>query len=367
MELLGMGSDFYPDVVVENYNSLIWTERYREPGDFELQTYDIDRTMDLLPIGSMVTLRNSPECMFVESHAIERKAGGEKTLTITGRSFESFFENRVAHELSVRMFTYDGDPEGGIPPYAWQLSQSGEAASKYAYEMITYLCQKITTNGEVIPNLSVVVDSKTTLAAGKTKRFMTIALGTLHERLMEVLSLDDLGLRAELPTGTGTKMTIRIYEGVDRSADVIFSTSQGHFTKESYLFSNRDYKNGVHLFSQWDWTVATNTSDTGLNRRFGIVEATDITHDPAPAVGSNPDEALLQARGATYLSQNKKTATFSGELASELPYKYERDYKLGDIIRIQGEYGLNQKMRISEYIRIEDVNGEREYPTLVLY
>lgn len=361
MELRSLGMDFQPDTVVENYKSLIWTERYLAAGDFELVTADIAKTRNLLPLGSMVSLKGSTDCKIVESHVIDRDPDGASKLTVTGRSFETFFENRVAHEGQYGMFQIN---EQAPPTYDWNLATTGEAASKYAYEIINYRSGESGDSVTYIPNVICTVASNATLASGKPRRYIKVKIGTVYERVLEILAMDDLGIRTILPGVGQTNLTINIYAGNDESTDVILSASAGHFENLSYAWSIRDYKNAAIAHSEWDWIYASGTSGSGLDRRMGWVDATDIRHNASP--GANADEKELQSRAASYLRQHKELATFEGEVSSDIPYKYMKDYFLGDIVRVVADYGMNQKMRVTEYIRIEDESGEKAYPTLEL-
>lgn len=365
MELRNLGSDFQPDTVIENYKSLIWTERYRDAGDFQLKTHDIEKTLSLMPLGSMVSVKDGYDCMFVEDCIIEKDPDGAMELTLSGRSFETFFENRVAHEGSARMFTLDGDPEAvGTPQYAWQLASTGEASSKYAYEIIRYRSMIATDGATYIPNLTCVVADNAKLGP-KPRRYITVQIGNVYERVIEILEMDDLGIRAVLPAPGGNVITMYIYAGEDISDRVVFSESAGHFEKTSYASSTREWRNGAIAHSQWDWTYNFGSSTAGLGRRFGWVDAGDITHQ-SYSINSNLDEKELQSRIATYLTQHKMLGVFAGTVSPDIPFKYMTDYALGDIVRVMANYGTNQKMRVSEYIRVEDQEGERAYPTLEL-
>ncbi len=54
-----------------------------------------------------------------------------------------------------------------------------------------------------------------------------------------------------------------------------------------------------------------------------------------------------------------------GQISEESPFKLGRDYYLGDRVTLLGQYDFAQSMRVSEYIRTEDADGDRGYPGLV--
>lgn len=362
MELRTITNAFQPDQVVDGYDSLVWTERYREAGDFVLKTPDIDRIKELMPLGKLVGVKGSTDCKIVESHTIEKDEDGGWAITAEGRSFESFFENRACHEGQVRMFTLGGDFDSGTPTYQWEMASTGESSAKYVYEIIKYKSMESTDAATYIPNVTCTMAANTTIAAGMPRRYHTVQLGNVYERILEILASDDLGIRSILPAVGQTNLTFNIYKGVDVSANVILSTSQGHFESATYVQSIREYKNAAVAHSDWDWVYVNKAPAGGLARRFGWVNAQDITHNSSP--GANADEKELQSRVAAYLAEHKQPNVFSGEISVDIPYVYGQHYNMGDIIMVVADYGLNQKMRVSEYIRTEDKNGEKAYPVL---
>ena len=100
MDLIVLNDDNQPEEYIDNYNSLIWTERYAPYGDFELITGDIERTMALLydisdPEKEInVTVDGSRVTMNAEVFLIEHKKNQGRTLKVTGRSFDNVFERR---------------------------------------------------------------------------------------------------------------------------------------------------------------------------------------------------------------------------------------------------------------------------------
>jgi hypothetical protein len=49
-----------------------------------------------------------------------------------------------------------------------------------------------------------------------------------------------------------------------------------------------------------------------------------------------------------------------------IPKKFRVDYNIGDIVYVVGDYGVSQKMRVTEYAEILDENGSSAFPTLEL-
>jgi hypothetical protein len=126
----------------------------------------------------------------------------------------------------------------------------------------------------------------------------------------------------------------------------------------SYLFSKKNSAN-VAYFVGASAVGKMNEGDsvpTGFDRRVTLVDASQA--------GAIPQDAL-QAQVSMSLAEAHVTAMFDGSINQDIsPYIYGVDYNLGDIVRIAGDYGLDQKARVTEYIRSEDNTGVKSYPTL---
>jgi hypothetical protein len=95
---------------------------------------------------------------------------------------------------------------------------------------------------------------------------------------------------------------------------------------------------------------------SGLDRRVGLIDGsgTDLT-----------DPNVLKNYMSMSLAEASETAIFDGNINPDLnPYKFNIDYGLGDIVRLAGDYGLDESARVTEYIRSEDATGQKAYPTL---
>jgi hypothetical protein len=363
MKLDTATSTYAPIAMVEHYDSLIWTERYRNCGDFQLKTPEINTVRTLLPIGSLVAISQSTEAMFVEDHLIEKDPDGEAILTVSGRTFESFLENRVSRQdgQEALYIRGTGGNQDSSRNWAYVPSPAYSLAWQYIFDKTEKTGQLY---GQTIPNFKVFVSADFSDVTWPNRDF-TIKPGELYEQVLELLAMDDLGIRSVRPeAGNNPEMQLFIYYGQDKTATVVLSTSAGHFESASYLWSIRDHKNTGHAFSYYGFKMTSNVSvgfGVGLNRRIGFVDATDIKS----ASGVN-DSTVLTARTASYLKRYPLKTMFDGEVSVTIPYKYSIDYYLGDLIKVVGDYGVNQSMQVTEYTRIEDREGERSYPTLTI-
>lgn len=95
MNLLRLnGSTFKIIDHVEGWDSLIWTERYNDLGDFQLKTEEVDRITSLIATGSYLSIAESDQVMVVENKQIDIDDDENAILTITGRSADCILEER---------------------------------------------------------------------------------------------------------------------------------------------------------------------------------------------------------------------------------------------------------------------------------
>lgn len=352
MQLFTLNAAYRPNVLIEGYFSLIWTERFRPCGDFELQTYNIDVTRKAMPIGIRVCILDSEELGFVETHEISVNKDGKNVLKITGRTFESFFENRITliDETSIK---------NAID----ETNATVVTNEKSALSAVKILRNSISTaldfNNE-LPGVEIALDPTTYADDTPVDRF--ILRGSAYSEFLKIMDEEDLGIRNIRPKESNNLIKCLVFSGRDKTQTVIFDATANHFTGNiRYFWSNENYKSAVYVASKNAWTkvYAPNMSDdSGLLHRVDLLDIPDITQSGAQAVG------MLTAKGKAYLAQHKPVMFMEGSVSPEIPYRIYKDYRLGDTVGVKGEYGVSQDMKVVEYVRVEDESGERAYPTL---
>lgn len=395
-----------PVDLIENYESLIWTERYSKAGDFQLTSNNISETMQALPTESTITLRDSTVPMLVEFHKIEKKKGEAPKLTVIGRSYEACaLERRAsvkeplgattksawvqvaakesdAAYLAMRTVlgdtaryqngslvlssvaaavspTYDPIPQIDLTlpadygVYVWDTMKYYMQNDLVSYLGNYYLATSLAGNIGYPPSLRPDYWTPTT----STKNY-EIKTDNLYTTVMALITANNRGLKSVRPSQNGTKIGIEIYNGADRTPTVVFDARFDQFDSATYLLgaqgsTNVAYVYGVSGSQQVNKTVAPEPS--GMDRRVLVL---DLTSEPT---SNNTD--VRKTRGLVELYNNNVTALFDGEIAQQVAQGYNAKYFLGDIIKLTGEYGLSQNVRVAEYIRSADAQGEKAYPT----
>lgn len=351
-----------PAKLIENYDSLIWTERFNTIGDFQIQTGYVDQFMTMLPEGTLLSLRETNHVMIVETHQIDRKKNSAQNLIISGRSFESILDRRLSVK-DISSATADWQVVAKIP-------------SDVAHFIINQVCVVGSADPADIFPSSVVqfVTPPDYLNTTGPNRQYAVPRGLLLSAVLQFLQTESKadptttpptpkvephGIRAVRPLASGSSIAVEIYTGVDRGETIRFDATRDLLDDGAYLFSKVGSANVAYILGTANSAKLnkTATTPTGLDRRVILVDATQS--------GVN-DPDSLRSHGETSLTDARETAIFDGSINQQLvPYVYGEDYYLGDIVKLVGDYDLDEKARVTEYIRSEDASGNKAYPTLV--
>jgi hypothetical protein len=384
---------YLPTILIENYNSMIWTERFIGSGEFELRTSNVFDTLSLIPQDSLIGIRDSNEVMIAETRSIENDSDGYPELKIVGRTLETFLENRA---LVATVYNTQWAP--------LQAYTTAEIADLLVWNHLANATGQDPTRAartmdplNAIPNL-VITDSSNVVEAPAQWWFQQ---GQVYEIFKNILELGIVGVRNIRPdttlgpiSSTGTivtfdvsdtaargtaiktvtplinSMRIDIYNGTDRShlqldrPPVIFYYDAGHIDEPKYLFSNQNYKNIATVVSSSGANsvvgAGVDPNVAGLKRKVLFV---DVNSNDTGVLRATGDAQRAQ-KGRIELQKYKRTRMFDGSINETTPYKYRIDYKLGDIVSLIARMGFQEQMLVSEYIRTDDKDGDRGYPGL---
>lgn len=380
MELSVLNRSFERLSVADKFESLLWTERYNEVGDFELYTAADIETLDLIKKDYYMVLDDADQQMIVEDIEIITDEESSNHLKITGRSMESLLDRRIvwsktklngkfqnAIEKLLNENVIDPkDPDRRIPnlvfeastdPEITKLKISKQVTGDNLLELITELCQ--------------------TYQVGFKIEFRENKYEHLTDDSGNPVT-DDQGrpIMAEKHGG----MTFSLYKGKDHSYDqnsnpyVVFAPNYENVLSSDYLDSSKTLRN-VTLVAGEDKGVGTKRRTrvvgeaSGLDRRELFTDARDIQSELEDGT-KIPDAdyiELLDQRGMTKLAENTDSVSFEFRVDPSLTYTYKEDYDKGDIVQVRNEYSIEAKAQITEIIRSYDLNGFYLYPTFKSY
>lgn len=347
--------------IINGLKSKMWVERYSQAGEFKLVANVSTGLRESLPIGSFISHVDTPEIMIVENHEISQRSEGEPEITITGRGFETYFSNRIVG--SNKAFP----TSNGITDFSLAADETWDQAVTLINEHI--LESELLDPDDAIPYVQVITDvtGTGTVAARALKR------GDLYTRLLEILNVDLLGIKAYRPGAWSPlapgspDIAVLIHVSEDKSSEVIFSHQSGEIENADYLWSNRKEKNAVIVSGRWVEIMLIGT-ETEYSRRVMHVEASDIdnSYTVAPTGQDLTDVInLMEQRGLEALASQIDLSLTKAEVSRENQSSvYRVDYNVGDIITVHGDYNESSLFMVAEYVEIEDQNGKIGYPTL---
>jgi hypothetical protein len=343
----------YPGPTTQEFESLVWTERYREPGDFLLTVPDEITTLSQFPIGTLVSHTDTNEVMIVENHEIKRDSNRKLKIKISGRGFETFAENRVTLGSEEPLYDAFGEPITEITP-------EQPSASSAALLLQQKLEPGTASAEDEIPNLLVVED----INFYDDPMSYAVPRGDLYSRIIEFLKVCDGGIRVIRPHGAQTTLNLVIHDGEDLSEAVVFYAQYADFEEATYFQSNKDYRNyasvAANTYSRLYRTRDLAADVSGLARRVIYQEASDIVGDfPTPSASD-----VISARGQSILDQHRGIFLMQATISQTAKPKFKIDYEVGDIVTVFGEFNIAQAMRVTEHILTVDSDGQRGFPSL---
>jgi len=322
--------------VLEDYEYLQWTFRYRKPGDFKLVINRYKPNTTYLVKGNILALYVAGyyRAAIIESVKVGLTEEGKisENYEIVGRTLGGILAERIALHVTDSGTGYDSQDT-----YA-------ETAMRH---YVNVNCMDAVNTDRNYPLLY--LETPDGERGGNVKydgRFQYIS--EIHE---EISLTSGLGWDIVLDP-TNKKMVFVIIEGLDRSygngenSPVTFSPRFGNIRLLSYLDSSINSKNVVYVAGQGD----ANTRDvdevtylgavyTGMSRREFLIDARDL----------DSTDKMLQ-RGNERLAELGEEKVIEIENLSTGPFSYGIDFYLGDIITIEHPEIVSADLRLIESV-----------------
>ena len=334
--------------LIDDYESLIWTPRYFEPGDFEIYTKAGEKTLSLLQLDNYVTRPDSDKVGIIEKVRIESDPDAGDHIIATGRFAESILDRRIVWTMT----NLTGTAENGI--------------------------RKILTDNLVSPTLTYRKIPNFVLGAvqGFTETIDAQFTGdNVLDVVVNLCKQNNYGFRVVL--NSDKNFEFQLYQGTDRSYNqtsnpfVVFGPEFENIVSSDYEHDKSTLKNACNVAGEGEGTARRMYgvgSTSGLSRREMFVDARDISSETEDGVTLTTDQYnnLLIQRGRENLAENPETVTFEGEVESVRQFVFGRDYFLGDIVTVKNSYGVVTHPRVIEVIQSHDQNGIMTIPEFSL-
>lgn len=389
MDLYTMNENFIPADTVDEFQSVIWTERYSAAGEVQLIVPAFPQYIAMLQEGTYLGLNGSNEVMKLKTQSIENNL-----LTVQGKTLVDFLDERVH-------WTQTTDPDQPIGDYTVDAAKLGELLADRVSKMV--IVPVPFTGGVPWSDLNLDWDSDklpflqlgNVDHSGDPARW-TVPVGPLYSVITQLAQANAVGISLYLESADpdiGYVLKFTTYQGADHTSDnadpnalIRLTPNMDTLTDLKEIRSIDGYKNVVYVNYQNKITIHYEDPDhipEGLDRR---VLLTDATGEPVGHKETNP---LYGAGGsyyggtyqytvvgpadiAAFRAQNAKDAlanhnyirAVDGQVSQINDYKFGENYSMGDILELEGLTGIISKARVTEYIRAQDNTGYKEYPTL---
>lgn len=380
MELYLLDSSFNTDVIIDEFESCIWTERYVEAGDFKLVLPVTAEYAEYLGPGDFLRSSVSSEVMLIDTQQVE--AG---MMTLSGKTLEVLLDNQALSPLLPTSSLTLTDTAGGIVTRLMQMVLNTIPAGAYMNNKVILGPQDNT-----LPNYSGSVVTE------------VVSPGPLYSQILAVAQKYNLGLKmtAQLRADASNKhdFYFSTYRGVDRTKNqsardvVIFSTNMDNIQDIKEVRSVADLvtqmlvyppKELRALYDTWPgspvaWTVSragsfinededrpNHNPASWLTRRRSII-ASGVRQDQigTPAGTSPTFGRLLRQAGFNELEKHRTTYVVDGELVVGGTLKYGKDFHLGDMVELTRVGKPPYYMTITEHIHSDDAGGRRAYTAI---
>lgn len=361
-DLVILDTDFTPVAIVDEYESLIWTDRYNKYGDFELVLPVSAASVSFVKQDRYLYRPQSYYLMIIESVKLESDAQDGDRMIISGRSLESILERRVIWGQTVFSISANtGNFQNAVRQLLYD-SMISPSDSKRRIPNVQFRA----SNDPAVTRLTV-----NTEFDGET----------VYEAVQALCEAAGIGFRM-LPDGEWN-FVFELYAGTDHSYQqpspavnpyVVFSPNYDNLSDSNYLSTTEPYRNTALVAGEGEGSdrVKVEVTDSGqsysgLSRREIFVDAKSTSSKTDDGQLSSAEyKTLLEGKGLESLADNTMEIAFDGEALPAIGFTYGTDYFLGDIVQIENAYGMAARARVTEYIVSESTDGREAYPTFTV-
>ena len=344
MDLWILTEDFVPQGIVDTATSIIWANRHRQCGDFEIYVSASAELMELLQEDRLVVREDDDMVGVIEKIQTGTDEENGDFLLVTGRCTRSILARRIVWDQTA-------------------LNTTTENAMR-----------QLVTDSFISPVITERKYDKLALAAvhGYTDKVQVQYTGdNILEAIEALCAAKNYGFKVLLQDDM---LVVDFYKGTDRSMSqsdnprVLFSERYDNLTTTTYTLEKAGYKTVALVAGEGEGSarrrtiVGRSADQTGLHRREVFVDARDVSSNE----GEITDEeytAQLAERGNTALSEAPIVQSMEGTIEPLQMYVYKQDYFLGDIVTVCNKYGVQVDTQVLEVVEVWDENGYTCTPT----
>lgn len=337
-------SSFVNIALIDHYQSLIWTDRYSEPGDFELTINYDPSLLSIIKRNYYCRIDYSDRCMVIEKIELTYEEDEPPTMIVTGRSVECILERRVVTE---------------------KVSFSSANLQNSVHALLNTNIISPTDMDRQIPNF-IFSESEDPAITD-----LTITESYNGEDLLSIISgiCNNAGIGFKIAVVDDAYFVFVLYSGVNRSYSqsvnnyVVFSPLYDNLKSSSYYVSNEDYRNVMYVSINEDGFYCVSLSNEGYPSGLSRYECHEDVSNMVKNKSAKISESAVISKARKKMKKDHPVKVcFEGDVIPNVLYEYITDYYTGDIVQFQDAYGNQQALRIGEMVISCDENGLEMVP-----
>ena len=381
--------------IEEGFSSLVWTERYQEPGEFELDLPLSNSDFGIYRVGNYISFSESEESMIIESVESNDE---DNMFKVSGRTLSSILDRRVnvSRILDLRndAVEYDGKLSEIVQGIVYDeiINPKIQTATGIygPNDMQFVLIEKVEAPERKIPNFIF----RSTVSDEYTIKRSYNDVKTVLEILEDMCKPNCVGFRVIFDESK--TFVMEFYEGADRTTSqtvnppLLFNPVMENISNVNYFEDISEYRNMCMVYTDntlkerdlvsdrgedrispgYLWIVNSSTPDitpTGVDR---FETAIDVRSSVSYSeLGENSEEngtwsftsllAKLEAAGNEEISKGDYDyiKLSEGTVDPMVGSEFGVDYNVGDLVDVTNDRGLVMTALIDEVVRSYDQNG----------
>lgn len=360
MDLYILDENLETVAVIDDAESVIWSDRYYEAGDFEIYIRPTETAMATLRIGRFVQRAESDMVGIIQKVEIKTDAEAGPYLTATGPDLKSIVGRRVI----------------------WPQEDLTDTVENVIRKLVTDSIIAPTDKNRRIPNFVLGA-----AIGGMESITVQYAGDNLADTIIALLKSYNLGWKVLL--NASKQFELVLYRGTDRSMGqsanpyVTFSPDFDNLQSTAYTLDIAPLKTSAIVAGEGEGTnrvsVVVGVGDAqagsaivGTSKVYGapgidltelFVDAQSLSCTKEGGLATEEEyEALLAEHGRQQLADNGMGKTLEGAIDTNGTYRYGVDYGIGDVVNIQNEFGVTGYARILEIMESESGENHRFEP-----
>ena len=398
-----LDKNFHKIHALTQYESLMWVDKYDEPGSIEIYAPPVKEIIEAAKIGNYIQSSRSEHLMIIEKLVTTYNNSDGQRLVISGRSLESILDRRVIFmDLYMRNRNLD-DPSD---------TYGADNLEDAVRQVIDVTFMHPDDPDRVVPNLRFEYSNTPTPLIDSKGRYILDSNGQyilgdyIGDDAIDIILLEDmefnkgdnvlaivetivkskhLGFKITLDETTN-EFVFKLINGKDRTSNQIvnslveFSPTFNNLKDTTFTVDGgENYKNYIYTEGEvykGNAPKIIETGDaTGLERREYYTESSsahetetsNVTHEgiykEKKKLSEEEYEEVLKKEGDNSFEALNIQTSMESEVEPRLQFEYGRDFFIGDIVQIKDASGNTAKSRVKEFIISHSSSGYEEYPT----